>query len=321
MAELRNTGATSPEENTSTTSAAQLKALLPAYVLGAADPEEVAFVHHHLADDAAAQEDLAAYEQLMEAMLYSARPVTPPPAMEGRLRLALAGSARPAAAQADASSPAHAPVAATPNAGGRAWHWPRLAWVAAAAAALLFVMNLWWIQQVGALHSENGVLRMQLTTQAATLATLQNRLETQEAMLSALRSQEASLQTALAGQTDLLAQVVATAGERYEMPAAQEDSHALATVAWLDQAGVGVLRASDFPTLPPDMAYQLWLIKDGERTSGGLFTVDAAGNGSLIFTPPGPLDDFDGMGVTPEPAGGSLGPTAPPVVTARLQHG
>jgi hypothetical protein len=30
------------------------------------------------------------------------------------------------------------------------------------------------------------------------------------------------------------------------------------------------------------------------------------------------LDNFDGMGITPEPAGGSPGPTAPPVVRAQL---
>jgi anti-sigma-K factor RskA len=286
-----------------------LFALLPAFVLGATDPDEAAFVRRHLTDAPGAEAELAAYTRLVDVLHFSAPLATPPPALEARLRAALT------------ADPVHTQAAPSPIGRGRSWHWPRLALAAAAAMAVLLALNLWWTDQMTGLRTENAALQSQVTAQATALALQQDQLTTQQQQLDALYYQEAKLGRTIASQIDLLAQVVAVAGESYDMPPAQSDSPAFATVAWLDQPGVGVLRADNFPPLPPDMVYQFWLIKDGARTSGGLFTVDDAGRGSLIFTPGGSLDDFDGMGVTPEPAGGSDGPTSPPVVTATLQHG
>jgi hypothetical protein len=316
MNESQPTGARSPDETHTPTPDAELFALLPALALGATDPDEAAFVRRHLTDAPGAEAELAAYARLVDVLHFSAPLATPPPALEARLRAAL--TVDPAHAQAAPASPSR----------GRSWHWPRLAIAAAAAAAVLLALNLWWASQMAGLHTENAALQSQVTAQATALAVQQTQLVTQQQQINAqteqldkLRSQEVALAGVVASQIDLLAQVVAVAGESYDMPPAQSDSPAFATVAWLDQPGVGVLRADNFPPLPPDMVYQFWLIKDGARTSGGLFTVDDAGRGSLIFTPGGSLDDFDGMGVTPEPAGGSDGPTSPPVVTATLQHG
>lgn len=58
---------------------------------------------------------------------------------------------------------------------------------------------------------------------------------------------EAALGGALADQTDRLAQVVAAAGESYDMPpAGRPGDAAFATVAWLN-AGVGILHADNLP--------------------------------------------------------------------------
>lgn len=314
---MQPTGARSPDETHTPTSDAELFALLPAFALGATDPDEAAFVRRHLTDAPGVEAELAAYARLVDVLHFSALPATPPPALEARLHTALLADSAPGA-QAAPSSPSR----------GRSWHWPRTAIAAAAAAMVLLALNWWWVGQMTGLRTENTALQSQVTAQATALAVQQTQLVTQQQQINAqteqldrLRNQEVALAGAVASQTDLLAQVVAVAGESYDMPPAQSDSPAFATVAWLDQPGVGVLRAANFPPLPPDMVYQFWLIKDGARTSGGLFTVDGEGRGSLIFTPGGSLDDFDGMGVTPEPAGGSDGPTSPPVVTATLQHG
>jgi hypothetical protein len=299
--------------------------LLPAFALGATDPDEAAFVRRHLTDVAGAEDELAAYARLVEALHFGAPQVAPPPVLEARLRAALAVAPAQTLVETTAS----------PARRGRSWHWPRLAAVATAAAAVLLMLNLWWLREVAGLRTQNATLQSQAVVQATAVAAQQAQLAAQQAQLAAqqqqinaqteqlgrLRSQEAALADTVTSQIELLAQVVAVAGESYDMPPAQSDSPAFATVAWFDQPGVGVLRADNFPPLPPSMVYQFWLIKDDERTSGGLFTVDATGRGSLVFTPGGSLDDFDGMGVTPEPAGGSVGPTAPPVVTATLQHG
>jgi hypothetical protein len=300
--------------------------LLPAFALGATDPDEAAFVRRHLTDVAGAEDELAAYARLVEALHFGAPQVAPPPVLEARLRAALAVAPAQTLVETTAS----------PARRGRSWHWPRLAAVATAAAAVLLMLNLWWLREVAGLRTQNATLQSQAVVQATAVAAQQAQLAAQQAQLAAqqqqinaqteqlgrLRSQEAALADTVTSQIELLAQVVAIAGESYDMPPAQSDSPAFATVAWFDQPGVGVLRADNFPPLPPSMVYQFWLIKDDKRTSGGLFTVDATGRGSLVFTPGGSLDDFDGMGVTPRAGGGgALAPTAPPVVTATLQHG
>lgn len=319
MNDSPSAGARSPDANLTPQPDAHLLALLPAFALGAADPEEVAFVRRHLTHVHSAEEELAAYARLIDALHFAAPPVAPPPALEAKLRVALAGA--PAAGRPSALRPA-------PGA-GRRWRWPQwTAMMATAAAVVLLALNLWWLRTAADLRAENSLLHRQITAQAtamaaqqAQLAAQQQQIDAQSAELNRLRNQEAALASTVTSQIDLLAQVVAAAGESYAMPPAQSGSSASATVAWLAQAGVGVLRADNFPPLPPDKVYQFWLIKNGVRTSGGVFTVDSNGRGVLVFTPDASLDDFDGMGVTPEPAGGSAGPTAPPIVTATLQHG
>ncbi|MCX6049809.1 MAG: anti-sigma factor [Chloroflexi bacterium] len=103
------------------------------------------------------------------------------------------------------------------------------------------------------------------------------------------------------------------------LPPAQENSEAHADVLWNAEAGVAVLYARSFPTIPPDKAYQLWLLRDGKRASGGLFTVDPNGAGLLIFPVTQPLDTLQAMGITTEPAQGSPGPTSKAVVRKQFQ--
>jgi hypothetical protein len=199
--------------------------------------------------------------------------------------------------------------AAQPPRAGRAWHWSKIITVAALlAAALLLLLNLYWMREVGALRASYLALEQQLQEQdAAFTATLAE----QERMVGEQRDR-------LASQDALLAQFVTGDSERYTMNAVEPGSSALAQVAWLDAANTAVLRAEGFPPLAEGKAYQLWLIRGDQRTSGGLFTVDDAGCGTLIFHPTESLEAFDGMGITPEPASGSPGPTAPPVVRAQL---
>ncbi|MBW7884467.1 MAG: anti-sigma factor [Caldilineaceae bacterium] len=191
---------------------------------------------------------------------------------------ALADRLRASLDAAPAAGPVVPPVVSSPP--RRQFQWPLwLASVTAAAILILVLANGWLLYELVGLRSQH----------AALLQTINNR-------------------------DMLLADVVSATGEHYRMPAAQEGSNSWADVAWLPGSNVAVLRAGHFPKLTADKVYQFWLIRDGQRTSGGLFTVADDGSGVLVFSPPEPLDNFDGMGVTPEPAGGSSGPTAPPVV-------
>jgi anti-sigma-K factor RskA len=71
----------------------------------------------------------------------------------------------------------------------------------------------------------------------------------------------------------------------------------------------GTLVVEHAPALDPGYQYQLWLIQDGKRTSGGVFSVDEQGYGVLEVNAQQPLDSFPAFGVTIEPEGGSPGPT------------
>lgn len=76
----------------------------------------------------------------------------------------------------------------------------------------------------------------------------------------------------------------------------------------------GAVIVENLPHLPSDQQYQLWLIDDGQRTSGAIFSVDEHGYRAVQVESPRYLIDYDGFGITIEPAGGSPGPTGPKVL-------
>ena len=81
-----------------------------------------------------------------------------------------------------------------------------------------------------------------------------------------------------------------------------------------DDGEHGTLVVQNLPQLPESETYQLWLIKDGQRTNGGLFNVDEDGYRSLWVGAPEPLGSYQNFGVTIEPAAGSPGPTGEKVL-------
>ena len=80
----------------------------------------------------------------------------------------------------------------------------------------------------------------------------------------------------------------------------------------------GTLVVDGLTLLDPTQQYQLWLIKDGKRTSGGVFSVQDSGYGMLRIESPLPLIDYQSFGITIEPAGGSAGPTGPKILGGNL---
>ena len=66
--------------------------------------------------------------------------------------------------------------------------------------------------------------------------------------------------------------------------------------------------------LPEDKAYQIWLIGNETRASGGLFTVDETGYGQLRVRGEHPVTDYWALGVSIEPIQGSDVPTGDKVL-------
>jgi anti-sigma-K factor RskA len=65
---------------------------------------------------------------------------------------------------------------------------------------------------------------------------------------------------------------------------------------------------SGLKTLPIAQQYQLWLIKNGVRTSGAVFSISQPQQ-IVVINSDISLEFFQGFGVTIEPQGGSPGPT------------
>lgn len=80
----------------------------------------------------------------------------------------------------------------------------------------------------------------------------------------------------------------------------------------------GTLIVDKLPRLSPEQQYQLWLIQDGERTSGAVFSVDENGYRGIQIDSALPLLDYSSFGITIEPAGGSPGPTGKRVLGYNL---
>lgn len=75
-----------------------------------------------------------------------------------------------------------------------------------------------------------------------------------------------------------------------------------------------VMIAQNFPALEDGQTYQMWIRRDGEVVSLGIFGVDGQGSGYMTFPADLLTSQFDSIGVTIEPSGGSLEPTTPSVV-------
>lgn len=81
----------------------------------------------------------------------------------------------------------------------------------------------------------------------------------------------------------------------------------------------GVVLTQGLRPLDAQHAYQVWLLRDGQPQPNNVFTVDHAGRGiGIVRASEAPLD-FDMLAITPEPAGGSPGPTGAIVLAGALR--
>lgn len=87
---------------------------------------------------------------------------------------------------------------------------------------------------------------------------------------------------------------------------------------WSDASGrVACLVVQGMPALAADQVYQVWLIHGEERTNGGVFA-SHNGNGWILIQLDEPLTNYDAIGVSSEPRGGSAMPTGVSVLHGDL---
>ena len=80
----------------------------------------------------------------------------------------------------------------------------------------------------------------------------------------------------------------------------------------------GALIVDGLPALAENQQYQVWLIREGQRTSGAIFSTDEQSYGGTRIRVEGSLLQYSSVDVTIEPAGGSPQPTGPQVLGGSL---
>ena len=118
-----------------------------------------------------------------------------------------------------------------------------------------------------------------------------------------------------AGQT-----AIAIASYPSSQVAVIEEDGVRGTFVYDPDLPVGVMYVWGLQPPSEDQAYQAWLVDpQGQRVNGGLLTFSQdPGFGWLMVEAPQPIAEFISLGVTLEPAGGSVGPTGPRVLGADL---
>jgi anti-sigma-K factor RskA len=91
-------------------------------------------------------------------------------------------------------------------------------------------------------------------------------------------------------------------------------THGSGTLVVSEDGEYGALVVDGLPALDEEHQYQLWLVRDGQRTSGGVFSVNSEGYGVLWIESHEPLSSFTAFDVTAEPADGSPSPTGDKVL-------
>ena len=233
--------------------------LLPAYALGALDPEDLSRVEAHLVQCPLCQEEARAYGAVVDLLPLSMPEVSPPADLKARLMQNL---------------PEH------PSASVRA---------SAGATHKAETPSLW----------QSFLRSLRMSAPVWGLASLLMILFLVGNNLSLLRQLRSAQQPAL--------QVI-----NLHPSEAAPDATGLLVVSMDGEHGTLVV--DRLPPLGENQQYQLWLIHDGQRTSGGLIDVSREGYGALWVKSPDPLISYTGYGITIEPAGGSPSPTGPRVL-------
>lgn len=230
--------------------------LIPAYAMGATDPDETTLVESLLPHCPEALVELETYRAMADDWRATVPQLDPASDLGSRIMAAANSTYLPGPARAKPAFKITPPWA-----------------ILAAALLLLIVSNVYWLARTNDLSAQ-----MQ---------------EQREALI--------------------LSQEV-----RWTRLASASGASESAWMMWNPQSASGVLYANNFPVLPVDQVYQLWLRNDAGRINGGIFRVNEGGFGMLVVKADAPIDDFQIAGITNEPEGGSEGPTGTAVVRGDL---
>ena len=262
---------------------AQFEDLLPLYVLGSLETDELEAMEAYLAAHPEVHADVAEARQVAALLAWTPPQHDPPPALRERvLRQAQQGARQQGERVTQPLS--------TPSWWQRigAMLRPPMARVGLlASAALLAVMLV--------LGTRTWQLQQEVQQQRTRMWQLQQEVQQQQALIEMFQSPDMQVASLTAPDVSTEARV---------------------QIAFDPEGQLAVVVASNLPQLPASQTYQFWLIGD-QPASGGVFQVDERGEGSLVVHADQPLGQYQSVGVSREPAGGSATPTSDQIVLLR----
>ena len=258
----------------------RIEELLPFYVLDALTEEEKALVDSYLDEH---PEERAQVQELQSGALalpYAVSPVEPPRQVKEVLmkRVTADAQARERSSTRAASEPSRR--------GLRFEDIFRVLSLGAATVAILWAFAL--NAQVARLQDQVSSLNDQVMMQAQSL----------EQVITQINQMDNVVTVSLRG-TDV------QPGAQGQLIADPSDQTAVLVIAGL-------------PKLEAGKTYQVWLIDGDAPVSAGLLTVDEEGKGLLVVTSDESIGSFNSLGISIEPAGGSIAPTGEIVVLNEL---
>lgn len=255
-----------------------IRALIPAYALGIADPDEVQLVEAHLSDCPELAAEIHSYRQLEGDMLLGVPQVQPPVDLEARI---LAATTTPNPIEPDHIIPM--PARPDPQRQRRLWL-P----VAAVLAIMLILSNLFWYREVTDLNTR-------LDSQIADTP-----VSTPDTLIFYNASSSRN-------RLDIAPDKTAPRGTLMWADGQQQQTW----VGIFNASGLQALSADQVYQL-------WLVQEDADPLSAGIFQVSDDGDAMLIFQMTQPIGQFDIVAITLEPAGGSDLPTSDPVLSGEL---
>lgn len=105
----------------------------------------------------------------------------------------------------------------------------------------------------------------------------------------------------------------------WDLAGTGEAPNARALLLGSPQESEAVLVVSGLEPLPPERDYQLWFLREGQPVGSAVFDVHRSGAGQLVVRAPRQIGHYDLAAITPEPAGGSPGPTGPIMIAGQIK--
>lgn len=256
--------------------------LLPGFALGILDLAELQLVETHLADCPACRAEAAELQETVGYFALAAPEVDPSPDLRGRLHDQIAG-ASPVETGAGPTAEDNGVLQVVPHQPSQPTPIP-------------------WLQRIIPVAAQGPVRRplWQLATVALIVAVIATNF---------LWWQQLNRVQAPPVPGEMLA--ISLTGT-----SAVPDAAGFLMVS--SDGLSGAIVVDEFPIIGEEQAYQLWLIRDGQRDSAAVFSVDELGYGGARVRAPQSLFVYDSAEITLEPAEGSPYPTGERILEGLL---